>query len=319
MDSPSVRNILNQFDPRSPALAFQRTPLSFIINNPALLAEYNKTARSKQFNDSTASHELFDHDNSITNVEEHKNDLQYQTPVPEKIEKIGLLETNLDFVETDIDEARKIRRSMASSRVKNESLVENIDEKDPRSPSTEIDRTPIVLPVSREIEEKEEKTVSDELEEQVKELEKVNREIHLRNKNIINKNKDSVLIYEDSTETVVTPTIKLNSNIQNGEKTRTPLSCVMNTEKGLPKSRSNTPLSTYEKDSKSSAKSRSNTKSKIPVKIQNASSKKCEMRKTLLDKIPKNEQTFNHRIMNSENSPPIARKARWDHDQTVVL
>lgn len=377
MMNPSIRALMSQIDPRSPTLDFQRTPLAVLLKNPELAAKYNALNSSTALDCSQISNveetlpalcqrnldsALADLSIAPVQNEDVEPNLECASEIPLLLDSNnqtdlcvnripGLLETNLDYIETDLDTVKRKKKktlkliSDPTTPVQNEheilssegnSLdseemspkseetspkseeitpkseemcpqledsespvnkhilkIKDLSDKDPRSPSIGINRTPIVLVENRE-------DSSERAEIHAKMQQVFDNNMKLQQKWTENKIQDPefLLIYEDNLENKISTPIKKSSK---NEACRTPLACMMNTQG---QSR-NTPVKTHTLPKKS----------KIPVKVKSID---CFMD----DHLNMNAQDFTKksRLIDSiENTPPKAHHARWDQDKSVLL
>lgn len=88
--NPALRALMNQMDPRSPALDFQRTPLAFIIKNPQLILEHNEIT----------SHFLNESDLQSNETLDDSNTGIITTLAPKNLcEDLGNLSVASDFIQ----------------------------------------------------------------------------------------------------------------------------------------------------------------------------------------------------------------------------
>lgn len=387
--NPSIRALMSQIDPRSPTLDFQRTPLAVLLKNPELMEKYNSLNASAALDCSQISNveapvscqlnlDTVLADLSIALVEnedvECESNLESSSEIAlpldssdsniqldEHVNRVpGLLETNLDYIETDLDTVKRKKTLKCVSNLtsptqnglslshseesstnledmspksedmslkpedmsptseemspKSEEIspksedsesptnkltlkIKNLSDKDPRSPSVGINRTPIVL-----LENKEDSLQRAEIHSKMQEI--FDNNMKLQQKRIDNKlpdcSQDFLLIYEDNLENKISTPIKKSSNNKN-EACRTPLACMMNTHQTKLR---NSPVITHMIPKKS----------KIPVKVK---AENCFMDEKLNTNIEK--FTKKNLIDSIENTPPKARQARWDQDKSVLL
>ncbi|XP_041975100.1 uncharacterized protein LOC121730215 [Aricia agestis] len=331
--SAVIKNHFQYYDPRSPTQDFERTPIVLSINDdlckrqeiedhcgsPCLnndtieKSEYNKTLI-----DDEISPELIIpknlcngfYDMTINESLKVEEPLGSSTASNEAIEEniespshkpSALLETNFDYVDASdnpqlfVEELPELPK-VPPPDVKNIPLFRILNE-DPRSPSVDIERTPIIVPKTEanESEENVEQMSDDSL---IKALQNTNTELR---QNVAEK-KDGILIYED--EAVPCDTPKKSNLINNGS--RTPLSCMKNkTEAAQAKTKSS-------KDS--------NT---LPKKVSHIPRLKSLNNPT---KMYQNGSTLSLRAISKpavagdcENTPPNSHRGRWDKESSVVL
>lgn len=372
--NPALRALMNQYDPRSPALDFQRTPLAFIIKNPNLILEHNENTSNFLNESDLQSNETLDNSNTgiittlapknlcedlgnlsiasdfnldvntDTSIEADSLDCERKSIFEDKNRsvdiscnknnkpKLGLLETNLDYLETNLDTVRRRHKIIikAKNNVEMESLnvpieialiVPKIDkdlsENDPRSPSVGIDRTPILVTENKIL--KSNKKANSQMKEvfknNVKLQQKKLSDEKFQEKDSIRKITDSLLIYEDVFPNIESPTLNpKRANIHSSEGARTPLACMINIDKSRPNSKQNTPSNENIFDFNIKIDKSANVKSKIPVRVSKGSPpltlRSSDMKSLMARRIVP---------LDSENTPPQPRKACWDTDNSVVL
>lgn len=144
------KHILLGIDPRSPTTDFKRTPI--VINaseNELPKAIFNKNLE-KVIQSELRTPKLRN-DRVASNVRQPKLlDSSPIQPKPETYKRksfVGLLETNIDFTETDIDVVfqEKCKGSLDSFKVITKIDVVQNQNVDPRSPTTDFLRTPIQI------------------------------------------------------------------------------------------------------------------------------------------------------------------------------
>lgn len=327
--SAIIRNNLQSFDPRSPTLEFERTPI--VLNDKKeprqAVDEFSSPVCRRNGNYEL----LVDNLSSIKNVScgifnmSIDNSFKECTEEPldsstvsldataENISRTekrlsGLLETNFDYIETEYD-----------ATVPNKSTKANVGgqlDKDPRSPSIDIERTPIVI-------SKEENT--QEVPNECNRVESMSDEallqmLHAVNKNnfrqmhqkINNTNSQGLLIYEDDCNqpnTNITPKKKK----QPGDtEARTPLSCMKNKA---------STQHTRSKSANMGEKKANVVGSKIPKLVSNIHSKNAHVKVDSRHNFGfKNSSVMSkHSVAKCENSKPIKRDDCWDHDSSIVL
>ncbi|CAK1601917.1 unnamed protein product [Parnassius mnemosyne] len=234
-------------------------------------------------------------------IEENINTVNTEKPTK-------LLETNFDYTETEkFEDSEEI--------IQNEECFEKSDltlkkiptyqilDDDPRSPSTGIERTPIVVTKTEEdasdgnVEEMSDDTL-------IKALQSTNAELYQTSNSI-----DGILIYEDESVANDTPKIAKSVSI-NGS--RTPLSCMKN-KADTDHSRSKS-ASTYEpKKEKPPAKHLKHV-SHIP-RFKALSKQIITGSSVSLKNISKTSVISG----DCENTPPHSHRDRWDKDSSIVL
>lgn len=339
---------MNQIDPRSPTLDFQRTPLAVLIKNPELVAKYNQINADISLNNSNllcneeanTSHQKINIESCQRNLndelsEHEDNENAEITKPPESalensaiVESNnivgendcripGLLETNLDYVETNLDTVKRKPKPMKIEKEgqadknsvhpspigdKNACIlkIKNLSKKDPRSPSVSINRTPIVLLDS----DQENKIQRDEIHSKMQEIFDHNMKLQQK-RDMKTMESDFLLIYEDNIDDKNSTPIRKPALNPKNESSRTPLACMMNVHQAN-KLISDTP----------EEKNEITKKSKIPIKIKSAQNIDihCNKLNSNFQKISKKN------LINSiENTPPKPRQARWDQDNSVIL
>ncbi|XP_077302494.1 protein msb1l isoform X2 [Arctopsyche grandis] len=341
--NPSIRALMNQIDPRSPTLDFQRTPLAVLIKNPELMAKYNQINADISLNNSNLfcneeaniSHqnnniescqrnlddELSEHiDNENAEVPKASNPHESTPECSAIVESDnivgendcrvpGLLETNLDYIETNLDTVKRKPKSVAVEKGEQADIgdknacilkIKNLSKKDPRSPSVGINRTPIVLLDS----DQENKIQRDEVHSKMQEIFDHNMKLQQK-RDMKTLESDFLLIYEDTIDNENSTPIRKPALNPKNESSRTPLACMMNVHQ------TNKLISDIPEEKNDNTK-----KSKIPIKIKSAQNIDihCKKLNPNLQKISKRN------LINSiENTPPKPRQARWDQDNSVIL
>lgn len=382
--NPALRALMNQMDPRSPALDFQRTPLAFIIKNPQLILEHNENTGHFLNESDLQSNETLDNSNSgiitalapknlcedlgnisvssdfiqevirsntETSTEADSLDSEAKCIFEDKNKsvevisnnenstpKLGLLETNLDYLETNLDTVRRRHKIIIKTKnaVKLESLnvpieaapiaqnpdmKKDLSENDPRSPSVGIDRTPILVTENKTDNKilKSNKKTNSQMKEVFKNNVKLQKKKLLdekfQEKDSIRKITDSLLIYEDVFPNIESPTLNPKRvNLPSSDGARTPLACMINIDKSRPNSKQNTPSNENIFDFNIKIDKLANVKSKIPVRVSKGSPPL-----TLRSSDMKSMMARRTVPLDSENTPPQPRKACWDTDNSVVL
>lgn len=315
--NPNTRIL--DIDPRSPTIAFVRTPIVVESPDPKLPSKiHNKNldnARKQLIQQTPIAPKT-----RQKNVKEE--DLQIKVTPPKLLESspitlktetkrhslVGMLETNIDYTETDLDKVLeyKIAGSVAGNNedgpeVTNSSIVicetENVD---PRSPTMDFIRTPLqILKKVGEI----------DLNDSQDEDEPVKTYSELKKVDLI-KDVDTHVITEQAEENIKEFDTKLTNLIY--EDADTILSIPRTTK---PKEGSRTPLGIRNMNrelSKSASKLRVSDKptkqalggSKIPI---------------FKDKT--------HKIIQCENTPPRSmitanakqQRSQWDNDNTLII
>lgn len=277
-------------DPRSPTTEFERTPIVVPQKLPNTLHNKNLDNARKQVG------------TPVSRVPRRKSSpkLLETIPVAQKNENkrksmVGVLETNLDFKETDLDEVIQKKLECVSLDDFNKSIgvYEEIDA-DPRSPTVDFIRTPLqILKKVGEIElnddskHSQESLNSDELEENVVIPKDELTVVRNFDKKLTN------LIYEDKEIDSVKKTVKSKEN-----GCRTPLG-VRNCN---------------EQSKKTASKLRVSDK---PLKTHSSS------------KIPVFKEKRARALIHCENTPPRnmpestivnkSKKTHWDADRTLVI
>lgn len=202
---------------------------------------------------------------------------------------VGVLETNLDFTETDLDQViqKKLLYTSLEDLNKSIGVYEEIDA-DPRSPSVEFARTPLqILKKVGEIELNEEKdrdSLNSEESAQPKDELTVVRNFDRKLTN---------LIYEDKEADLVHKIVKTKE----GNNCRTPLGV---------RNSNNQPSKVISRLKVSDKPLKAQVSSKIPVfkekRVKGA--QQCE------NTPPRNM---------SESTNPRARKGQWDAERTLII
>lgn len=221
-----------------------------------------------------------------------------------------VLETNFDYVQIEPEKFEDSQEDMGDNKdtqilecqIKNVQLYKIIQD-DPRSPSIDIDRTPIIVPKVEDASEENVEEMSDD--SLMKALQATNSELHEKEV------PDGILIYEDKSEPVKTPK-KSKSTNNNGS--RTPLSCMKNkTDSTHGRSKSTNALcDSKEKETKLQKRishiPRLKSLTKQPKYFSSESSNS-------LKSITKTAAVSG----DCENTPPHSHRDRWDKDNSIVL
>lgn len=336
--SAVIKNHLQSYDPRSPTQDFERTPIVIASK----INEENDTNISRPNSVDDCDSPLFvtSTKDKITQAVMPKNlcegffdltldDTMKNSDVPlgsstasndsieknmsnESVEKpTQLLETNFDYVETDIDKyhvGSEDQYDVGSIKYRQKFKV--LDN-DPRSPSTGIERTPIVVAKTEEVicEENVEDMSDDKL---IKALQNTNSELRMA---AAEQNREGLLIYEDEAQVTapnnIDETPKKSKSASNSGS-RTPLSCMKNkTDPIHMRSKSANQLFDPKVTNLGKAKMAKRV-SQIPrLKSLAASSKSSISLKNLTNSAGV--------AGDCENTPPTSHRDCWDLNKSIVL
>lgn len=351
--SAVIKNHLQSYDPRSPTQDFERTPIivskidedkdskkllrintdnnncaspclnndivdnncddSFDINeiSPDLVVPKNLC---NGFYDLTLNGTLKDNEEPLGSSTASNEIIENE--ISEVCEKQQFLETNFDYVESELDkfedsedntdqqldEINQVKETLDYD-IKNIPLYKILNE-DPRSPSTGIERTPIVV---SKVEDVSDENVEEMSDDSLIKVLQTNIELD----EVYDKNSDGILIYEDEVNTHHNTPKKPRSESNSGS--RTPLSCMKNkADSGHGRSKSTNTI--Y--DTKNQKASRPQKRvSHIPrLKSLSQQSKFISSESSLsLKNISKAISG------DCENTPPHSHRDRWDKDTSIVL
>lgn len=229
---------------------------------------------------------------------------------PEKIDQPKvLLETNFDYVELKNDNnnvCKELHHTNGDIEVSEIKLKQNpnikILKNDPRSPSVDIKRTPIVVTKT------EDNDSQDNVEEMsddtlIKVLQSTSEQTHVSNI-------DGVMIYEDESAVVTTP--KKTRPIHS-LGSRTPLSCMKNTTDAS-HARSKSANNMEKKKELTRTASHLKYVSHIP-RLKSLSKQMTSGSSISLKNASKSSSISG----DCENTPPQSHRDRWDKDNSIVL
>lgn len=343
-----IKNHLQSYDPRSPTQDFERTPIVIKNNfdedaklhkldnegNPCI----NDDSIYRSNDDSCLEVVQVSPDLVVpTNLYDKFIDLTLDDTIKETEEPLGsstasrdvieseispcpkptaLLETNFDFVETDqekfedgneeiemADECKEISKCD----IKNIPLFKILAE-DPRSPSTGIERTPIVVPKTEDSVNNSGNVEEMSDDSLIKALQITNTELC---QNIVPEKNNGIIIYEDESEPLNETPKKSKSASSSGS--RTPLSCMKNKTDTAP-ARSKSTNTLY--DTKNKTKLQQKRVSHIPrlkslIKQTNGHTGSS----VALINVTKSSAISG----DCENTPPHSERDRWDKDNSIIL
>lgn len=131
-------------DPRSPTTDFARTPIVVTQKPPSKLHNKNLDNARKQLVALTPAGKVLQQNHTPKLLESSPLKPKTDTTTIKRKSLIGVLETNLDFKETDLDEVIQKKLECVSLDEFNKSIgvYEEIDS-DPRSPTADLPRTPL--------------------------------------------------------------------------------------------------------------------------------------------------------------------------------
>nr|CAI5839847.1 unnamed protein product [Callosobruchus analis] len=130
-------------DPRSPTTEFKRTPI--VINNKEdLLKKLHNKNLEKRLQSNIDATNVDNKPNIVPPKLLESSPLKARPDANKRKSFVGLLETNIDYTETDIDVVFQEKCKVALETPKKIAIVETEDI-DPRSPTTQFLRTPIQI------------------------------------------------------------------------------------------------------------------------------------------------------------------------------
>ncbi|CAH1984925.1 unnamed protein product [Acanthoscelides obtectus] len=132
-------------DPRSPTTEFKRTPIIVNDKEDLLKKVHTKNLEKRLQGDVDSVNPTINHITKRNIVPPKLLESSPIRPKPDSCKRksfVGLLETNIDYTETDIDVAFQEKCKVALDTPKKIAIVETKDI-DPRSPTTDFLRTPI--------------------------------------------------------------------------------------------------------------------------------------------------------------------------------
>lgn len=223
-----------------------------------------------------------------------------------------LLETNFDYEEMDITQHQSTNEDQLSN-IADREYQQNfkILDSDPRSPSTGIERTPIVVAKTEEkINQENVEEMSDDT--LIRVLQNTNAELRLT---AVEQNSDGLLIYEDEATVAnnVLDTPKKSKYVSNGS--RTPLSCMKNKTDHM-RSKSANPLC----DPKGANLGSSKTAKRVSHIPRLKSLTKQSLAAAVNSSISlKNLASAAVVSGDCENTPPHTHRDCWDVDKSIVL
>lgn len=323
--SAVVKNRIQPFDPRSPTVEIERTPIVLPTNSedsrkilrrdaitdygtPSLKETPVDDLDNSYFEESHVPSEVIPKnlceeffDMTLEQVEPLGSSTASQDAIENNISKSDnkptqLLETNFEYVEVD-------KKESLNDESNNSNTYEVLDI-DPRSPSIGIERTPIVVVKGNDFHTNVEDLSDNVL---IKALQDTNAQLRNTSNKAHNYNKEGLLIYEDESNATnnVTPR---KSAPEGNTGSRTPLSCMKNKTDGthVRSKSANTML-----DPKSKVIPPSKRVSHIP-------------RLKALIKPTQNVQHNSGSLKSlvagdCENTPPQSHRDIWDKDTSVVL
>ncbi|KPI94797.1 PREDICTED: uncharacterized protein LOC106124623 [Papilio xuthus] len=221
-----------------------------------------------------------------------------------------LLETNFDYVDLKndiIEESKELIYTNGDIEEPEVKLKKNhcfkILKNDPRSPSVDIKRTPIVVTMTDGNDSKDnvEEMSDDTL---IRVLQSTSEQTHIGANNV-----DGVLIYEDESAVITTPKKRPIHSLGS----RTPLSCMKNTTDAS-HTRSKSANNLEKKKELTKTASHMKYVSHIP-RLKSLSKQMTSGSSVSLKNTSKSSSISG----DCENTPPHSHRDRWDKDNSIVL
>lgn len=348
--SAVIKNHLQSYDPRSPTQEFERTPIIIASKiedfaNDRMLHEQNKNnygspclrkddcdenydscAEAQEssdiivpknlcngFFDISLNETLNDTDEPLGSSTASNEAIENNISNGKDTKATQLLETSFDYVDTEqfinnkeealVDEPKSDLEHIPMYKILNE---------DPRSPTAEIDRTPIVVAKCEDINEDNVEEMSDDT--LIKVLQTANSGLR-QSVRSCDGVEGGLLIYEDESEDVLETPKKSKSGSNSGS--RTPLSCMKNKEATHTRSKSANTVQ--------DPKTRAVLPTKTVQRVSQIPRLKCL---TKSSKFSTNGDTVSLKNAitkltalggDCENTPPHSHRDRWDKDNSIVL
>lgn len=348
--SAVIKNHLQSYDPRSPTQEFERTPIIIaskiedFANDKKLLQQnkynygspclrkddsdenYDSCAEAQEspdimvpknlcngFLDMTLNETLNDTDEPLGSSTASNEAIENNISNRKGAKATQLLETSFDYVETDQIACNKEEAVDDEPKYDLEHIpVYKILNEDPRSPTAEIERTPIVVAKCKDTNEDNVEDMSDDT--LIKVLQTANSGLRqsVRSCDGI---EGGLLIYEDEYGDMLDTLKKSKSRSNSGS--RTPLSCMKNKEGTHTRSKS---AKTVQDPKNQAMLPTKNVKrvSQIPrLKCLTKSSKLTPSGDTVSLKNAITKLTVLG--VDCENTPPHSHRDRWDQDNSIVL
>ncbi|KPJ16679.1 hypothetical protein RR48_10278 [Papilio machaon] len=332
-----IKNHLQSYDPRSPTQDFERTPIvlptidengikkktSRLQNNNSYASPCLKKDPNDDFETSDSTINLSPDLVVAKNLCDGFYDLSLNETLDENEEPVGssttsnkciedklspdrtdqpkvLLETNFDYVDLKNDDIEDSKLSYTNGEIEEFKILKN----DPRSPSVDIKRTPIVVTMTEgnDSQDNVEEMSDDTL---IKVLQSTSEQTHVGANNV-----DGVLIYEDESAVITTP--KKTRPIHS-LGSRTPLSCMKNTTDAS-HTRSKSANNLEKKKELTKTASHLKYVSHIP-RLKSLSKQITSGSLVSLKNTSKSSSVSG----DCENTPPHSHRDRWDKDNSMVL
>ncbi|XP_014356137.2 uncharacterized protein LOC106709011 [Papilio machaon] len=332
-----IKNHLQSYDPRSPTQDFERTPIvlptidengikkktSRLQNNNSYASPCLKKDPNDDFETSDSTINLSPDLVVAKNLCDGFYDLSLNETLDENEEPLGssttsnkciedklspdrtdqpkvLLETNFDYVDLKNDDIEDSKLSYTNGEIEEFKILKN----DPRSPSVDIKRTPIVVTMTEgnDSQDNVEEMSDDTL---IKVLQSTSEQTHVGANNV-----DGVLIYEDESAVITTP--KKTRPIHS-LGSRTPLSCMKNTTDAS-HTRSKSANNLEKKKELTKTASHLKYVSHIP-RLKSLSKQITSGSLVSLKNTSKSSSVSG----DCENTPPHSHRDRWDKDNSIVL
>ncbi|KAG5896390.1 hypothetical protein JTB14_009595 [Gonioctena quinquepunctata] len=144
-------------DPRSPTVDFTRTPIILNAKEAEIPKKlHNKNLEKVRQTEFHANHKHVDKSNQVTTTPVPPKLLE-SSPLKSHLDKckrkslVGLLETNVDFTETDLDEVLRDKCHIGQTTPLTKAFSNILESIDPRSPAIDFQRTPIQIVLKKEI------------------------------------------------------------------------------------------------------------------------------------------------------------------------
>lgn len=345
--SAVIKNHLQSYDPRSPTQEFERTPIIIASKiedfaNDRKLRQQNYGSPYTRKDDSDENYDSCAEAQESPDIMVPKNlcngflDMSLNGTMNDADEPLGsstasneaiennishgkgakatrLLETSFDYVETEqfVDNEEEAVINELKYDLEQISMYKILNE-DPRSPTAEIERTPIVITKCENTNKDNVEDMSDDT--LIKVLQTANSGLRqsVRSSEGV---EGGLLIYEDEPEDVLETPKKSKSGSNSGS--RTPLSCMKNKEATHTRSKSANTIQ--------DPKSQVVLPTKMVKRVSQIPRLKCLSKSS---KLTPNGETVS--LKNSitkltslggdcENTPPHSHRDRWDKDNSIVL